>query len=88
VSAVADDVPGCRNIPRHDSASAVLPSNASPQMFGRLCAAERTKSRRIVIAMTGATGAGLGIGLLEAVGQLGVETDVILSEWAQATIKI
>jgi polyprenyl P-hydroxybenzoate/phenylacrylic acid decarboxylase-like protein len=43
---------------------------------------------RLVIAMTGATGAGLGIRLLEALGQLGVETHLILSDWARATIKI
>jgi polyprenyl P-hydroxybenzoate/phenylacrylic acid decarboxylase-like protein len=43
---------------------------------------------RVVIAMTGATGAGLGIRLLESLGQLGVETHLILSDWARATIKI
>jgi 4-hydroxy-3-polyprenylbenzoate decarboxylase len=43
---------------------------------------------RIVVAMTGATGASLGIGLLEALSGLGVETHLILSEWARATIKI
>jgi 4-hydroxy-3-polyprenylbenzoate decarboxylase len=43
---------------------------------------------RLVIAMTGATGAGLGIRLLDALGQLGVETHLILSDWARATIKI
>ncbi|OBA82025.1 phenolic acid decarboxylase subunit B [Mycobacterium sp. 1164966.3] len=43
---------------------------------------------RFVIAMTGATGASLGIRLLEALGQIGVETHLILSDWARATIKI
>jgi 4-hydroxy-3-polyprenylbenzoate decarboxylase len=43
---------------------------------------------RLVVAMTGATGAALGIRLLEALGQLGVETHLILSDWARATIKI
>src|SRR6201991_5070409 len=43
---------------------------------------------RLVIAMTGATGATLGIRLLEVLGQLGVETHLILSDWARATIKI
>lgn len=43
---------------------------------------------RLVIAMTGATGSALGIRLLEALGQLGVETHLVLSEWARATIKI
>ena len=43
---------------------------------------------RLVIAMTGATGAALGIRLLEALRQLEVETHLILSDWARATIKI
>ena len=43
---------------------------------------------RLVIAMTGATGATLGIRLLEVLRQLGVETHLILSDWARATIKI
>src|SRR5262245_36684023 len=51
-------------------------------------AAERRTSMRLVVAMTGATGAALGVRLLEALGQLGVETHLILSDWARATIKI
>jgi 4-hydroxy-3-polyprenylbenzoate decarboxylase len=43
---------------------------------------------RLVVGMTGATGAVLGIRLLEALGQLGVETHLILSDWARATIKL
>lgn len=43
---------------------------------------------RLVIAMTGATGAALGVRLLERLGQLGVETHLVLSDWARATIKI
>jgi polyprenyl P-hydroxybenzoate/phenylacrylic acid decarboxylase-like protein len=43
---------------------------------------------RVVVGMTGATGAVLGIRLLEALGQLGVETHLILSDWARATIKL
>ncbi|OBI51708.1 phenolic acid decarboxylase subunit B [Mycobacterium kyorinense] len=43
---------------------------------------------RFVVAMTGATGAALGIRLLEVLGQLGAETHLILSDWARATIKI
>ncbi|AOS93369.1 UbiX family flavin prenyltransferase [Mycobacterium intracellulare] len=43
---------------------------------------------RLVIAMTGATGATLGIRLLETLGQLGVETHLVLSDWARATIKL
>jgi flavin prenyltransferase len=44
--------------------------------------------RRLVVAMTGATGATVGIRLLEVLGQLGVETHLILSDWARATIKL
>jgi flavin prenyltransferase len=43
---------------------------------------------RLVLGMTGATGAVLGIRLLEVLGQLGVETHLILSDWARATIKL
>jgi len=43
---------------------------------------------RLVIAMTGATGAALGIRLLEVLGKLGVETHLVLSDWARATIKL
>lgn len=43
---------------------------------------------RLVIAMTGATGAALGIRLLETLRHLGVETHLVLSDWARATIKI
>ncbi|SDQ15789.1 UbiX family flavin prenyltransferase [Actinopolyspora saharensis] len=41
---------------------------------------------RLVVAMTGATGAVLGIRLLEALGDLGVETHLVVSRWARATI--
>ena len=43
---------------------------------------------RLVVAMTGATGSALGIRLLEVLAALGVETHLILSDWARATIKI
>lgn len=43
---------------------------------------------RLVVAMTGATGAPLGIRLLEALRELEVETHLILSDWARATIKL
>jgi polyprenyl P-hydroxybenzoate/phenylacrylic acid decarboxylase-like protein len=43
---------------------------------------------RLVVAITGATGAALGIRLLETLGQLDVETHLVLSDWARATIKI
>ena len=41
---------------------------------------------RLVVAMTGATGAVLGIRLLEALRELDVETHLVVSRWARATI--
>jgi 4-hydroxy-3-polyprenylbenzoate decarboxylase len=48
----------------------------------------RDNARRLVVAMTGATGAAVGIRLLDALGELGVETHLVLSHWARATIKL
>lgn len=44
------------------------------------------KKRRIVIGITGASGAILGIRLLEAIRRAGIETHLILSKWAEYTI--
>ncbi|EYT82230.1 phenolic acid decarboxylase [Streptomyces sp. Tu 6176] len=41
---------------------------------------------RIVVAMTGATGAPIGVRLLQALGELGVETHLVVSRWARATL--
>lgn len=41
---------------------------------------------RIVVAMTGATGAVFGVRLLEALNVLGVESHLVLSRWAEVTI--
>jgi len=46
------------------------------------------RPRRIIVAMTGATGAILGIRLLEALRVLGVETHLVMSEWAERTVRI
>jgi 4-hydroxy-3-polyprenylbenzoate decarboxylase len=43
---------------------------------------------RLVIGMTGATGAILGIRLLEVLRDLEVETHLVLSHWARATIEL
>jgi 4-hydroxy-3-polyprenylbenzoate decarboxylase len=43
---------------------------------------------RIIVAMSGATGAIFGIRILEALRDRGVETHLVMSKWAEATIKI
>jgi 4-hydroxy-3-polyprenylbenzoate decarboxylase len=45
------------------------------------------RRKRIVVGMTGATGAILGINTLIALRQLNVETHLILSHWGEATIR-
>jgi polyprenyl P-hydroxybenzoate/phenylacrylic acid decarboxylase-like protein len=48
---------------------------------------EAPASRPVLVAMTGATGAIYGIRLLEALRELGVETHLVVTRWAEATIK-
>ncbi|OQE14114.1 hypothetical protein PENSTE_c038G07968 [Penicillium steckii] len=43
--------------------------------------------RRIIVAITGATGAILGIKALIALRRLNIETHLVISKWAEATIK-
>jgi 4-hydroxy-3-polyprenylbenzoate decarboxylase len=43
--------------------------------------------RRIVVAITGATGAIFGVRVLEALGAAGVETHLVLSKWGQQTVE-
>ena len=43
--------------------------------------------RPILVGMTGATGAIYGIRVLETLHDLGVETHLVVSRWAEATIK-
>jgi 4-hydroxy-3-polyprenylbenzoate decarboxylase len=43
---------------------------------------------RLIVGISGATGAILGIKTLEALAELGVETHLILSKWAEATIHL
>lgn len=43
-------------------------------------------SRRLVVAITGASGAILGVRLLQAARELDVETHLVVSEWAERTI--
>ncbi|KAE8339207.1 hypothetical protein BDV24DRAFT_165583 [Aspergillus arachidicola] len=46
-----------------------------------------TRPMRITVAMTGATGAILGIRLLERLREMNVETHLVISRWAVETIK-
>ncbi|KAI0379685.1 Phenylacrylic acid decarboxylase [Hypomontagnella monticulosa] len=43
--------------------------------------------KRIIVAITGATGAGIGIRILQTLRRLNVESHVIISKWASETIK-
>lgn len=45
------------------------------------------RRKRIVVAMTGATGAAIGIRTLQLLRELNVETHLIISKWAAETIK-
>ena len=48
---------------------------------------QQPRRRRIIIALTGATGSILGIKTLITLRHLNVETHLIISKWAEATIK-
>jgi flavin prenyltransferase len=47
---------------------------------------QQQRKRRIIVAMTGATGTILGIRLLEKLRELDIETHLVISKWAEATI--
>ncbi|KAB8071938.1 flavo protein [Aspergillus leporis] len=49
--------------------------------------ANGSRRKRIVVAMTGATGSILGIKVLIALRRLNIETHLVISKWAEATIK-
>ena len=57
-----------------------MPQETSPDSLVR-------RRKRIVVGMTGATGAVLGIKLLTVLRRLNVETHLILSHWAGTTIR-
>ncbi|RMJ05121.1 Flavin prenyltransferase PAD1, mitochondrial [Fusarium kuroshium] len=43
--------------------------------------------KRIIVAITGATGAAIGIHILSILRRLNIETHLIISKWAAETIK-
>lgn len=45
------------------------------------------RRRRLIVGLTGATGAILGIRLLEAMNDSGIESHLLVSRWAQQTIE-
>lgn len=45
------------------------------------------RPKRIVVAITGATGVALGIRLLQVLKELSVETHLVISKWGAATMK-
>ncbi|HET7529330.1 MAG TPA: UbiX family flavin prenyltransferase [Mycobacteriales bacterium] len=47
-----------------------------------------TRPRRLVLAITGASGVIIGIRLLEVLADVGVETHLVTSQWAERTIRI
>ena len=47
----------------------------------------RPYAMRIIVAMTGATGAVYGVRLLAALGEMKVETHLVLSRWAEVTLR-
>lgn len=52
-----------------------------------LLASKPTRPKRIVVAITGATGIAMGIRILELLKELGVETHLVISKWGMATMK-
>lgn len=50
-------------------------------------AAHQSRRKRIIVAFTGATGSILGIKALIALRRLNIETHLIISKWAESTLK-
>lgn len=47
----------------------------------------RASGRPVLVALTGATGAIYGVRTLEVLGELGIEAHLIVSRWAEATLR-
>lgn len=59
----------------------------SPEPMDNTHPNNKPRRKRIVVAITGATGALLGIKTLLALRHLNIETHLILSKWGEATLK-
>jgi 4-hydroxy-3-polyprenylbenzoate decarboxylase len=46
------------------------------------------RPRRVVVGMTGASGSILGVRLLEGLRQSGIESHLVMSEWAKRTLRV
>lgn len=75
----------CHNLRLYSTANPVVESNTSlPISENRIT---QTRRKRIIVAMTGATGSILGIRILQTLKRLNIETHLVISKWAEATIK-
>ncbi|KAF4442242.1 phenylacrylic acid decarboxylase [Fusarium austroafricanum] len=63
----------------------MLPTTITPPASGSNQSPERRK--RIIVAMTGATGTILGIKILKSLRHLNVDTHLVMSKWAENTLK-
>ncbi|KAL6796568.1 flavoprotein [Trichoderma sp. SZMC 28012] len=68
------------------SPSLTVPDNVNSDISHNISRSQ-TRRKRIIVAMTGATGTILGIKLLIALRRLNVETHLVMSKWAEATLK-
>ncbi|KKP06405.1 3-octaprenyl-4-hydroxybenzoate carboxy-lyase UbiX [Trichoderma harzianum] len=68
------------------SPSLTVPDNVNSAISHNISRAQ-PRRKRIIVAMTGATGTILGIKLLIALRRLNVETHLVMSKWAEATLK-
>lgn len=62
-------------------------SNPSPMSLSPIISPLPARPRRIVVGITGATGGVYAIRILSILRELGVETHLVISKWALATLK-
>jgi flavin prenyltransferase len=70
-------------IEKPDSTTSIDPHKSAPFAIGN-----GKRPLRLIVGITGATGSILGIRMLEALRALGVETYLVMSGWAEHTMKI